>query len=87
MGTFGGDNWFKQFFDAVRTNAFVSEKIAERILIESIIEGLEDNSNPARSSLGTNLVPFRDLELTGNIKAKRKKVKNTKISCKRRYFF
>jgi len=75
MGTFGGDNWFKQFFDAVRTNAFVSEKIAERILIESIIEGLEDNSNPARSSLGTNLVPFRDLELTGNIKAKRKKVR------------
>ena len=75
MGTFGGDNWFKRFFDAVRTNAFVSEKIAERILIESIIEGLEDNSNPARSSLGTNLVPFRDLELTGNIKAKRKKVR------------
>ena len=75
MGTFGGDNWFKQFFNAVRTNAFVSEKIAERILIESIIEGLEDNSNPARSSLGTNLVPFRDLELTGNIKAKRKKVR------------
>jgi len=75
MGTFGGDNWFKQFFDAVRTNAFVSEKIAERILIESIIEGLEDNSNPARSSLGTSLVPFRDLELTGNIKAKRKKLR------------
>ena len=75
MGTFGGDNWFKQFFDAVRTNAFVSEKIAERILIESIINGLEDNSNPARSSLGTNLVPFRDLELTGNIKAKRKKIR------------
>ena len=75
MGTFGGDNWFKQFFDAVRTNAFVSEKIAERILIESIINGLEDNSNPARSSLGTNLVPFRDLQLTGNMKAKRKKVR------------
>jgi len=75
MGTFGGDNWFKQFFDAVRTNAFVSEKIAERILIESIIEGLEDNSNPARSSLGTSLVPFRELELTGKIKAKRKKVR------------
>ena len=75
MGTFGGDNWFKQFFDAVRTNAFVSEKIAERILIESIIEGLEDNSNPSRSSLGTSLVPFRDLELTGNIKAKRKKLR------------
>jgi len=74
--SFTGDSWFNDFFSAVRMNAFVSENLAERMFIDSIIEGLGSPNNPDKSSLGTNLIPFRDIKLTNNQKQDRKKIKN-----------
>ena len=74
--SFAGDGWFKEFFSAIRMNAFVSSKLSERMHIEAIISGLNDQSNPEKSSLGVNLIPFRDLELTNNKKQDMSKVRS-----------
>jgi hypothetical protein len=57
-------------------NAFVSSKLSERMHIEAIISGLNDQSNPEKSSLGVNLIPFRDLQLTNNKKQDMAKIRS-----------
>jgi hypothetical protein len=74
--SFSENSWFQEFFSAIRMNAFVSSKLSERMHIEAIISGLNDQSNPEKSSLGVNLIPFRDLQLTNNKKQDMAKIRS-----------
>jgi len=71
-----GSNWFNLFFDTIRANAIISEKASELKIVDDIIEGLKDPSQPEQSKLGINLIPFRTIKLTNNQDNNRKKLRN-----------
>ena len=51
---FSGDEWFKTFFDVLRTNQMLTEKDAEQLIIQEIYETLMGNENTTPSGLSVS---------------------------------
>lgn len=51
---FSGDEWFKTFFDVLRTNQMLSEKDAEQLIIQEIYETLMGDKNTTPSGLSVS---------------------------------
>ena len=51
---FSGDEWFKTFFDVLRTNQMLTERDAEQLIIQEIYETLMGNENTTPSGLSVS---------------------------------
>jgi len=51
---FSGDEWFKTFFDVLRTNQMLSENDAEQLIIQEIYETLMGDKNTTPSGLSVS---------------------------------